>query len=70
VDKLLPTSNNALCAQTSIKQWNFLCSKKLPTEVVRRPGCHTGSFGAKKQKFGSFEKHSAQKLLFDYLALL
>jgi len=34
-------------------------------------GCQIGSFGAKNQKFGSFEKQLAPKFLFGYfLALL
>jgi len=33
-------------------------------------GFQIGSFGAKKQKFGSFEKRLAPKFLFGYLALL
>jgi len=31
-------------------------------------GCQIGSFGVKKQKFGSFEKQLAPKFLFGYLA--
>jgi len=31
-------------------------------------GCQIGSFGAKKQKFGSFEKRLTPKFLFGYLA--
>jgi len=31
-------------------------------------GCQIGSFGAKNQKFGSFEKKLAPEFLFGYLA--
>jgi len=31
-------------------------------------GCQIGSFGAKNQKFGSFEEQLAPKLLFGYLS--
>jgi len=32
-------------------------------------GCQIGSFGAKNQKFGSFEKQLAPKFLFGYLVI-
>ena len=44
---------------------NTLCHAE---QVVLEQGCQIDSFGAKNQKFGSFEKQLAQKFLFGYLA--
>jgi len=40
----------------------------LPDDNKSNQGCQIGSFGAKNQKFGSFEKQLGPKCLFGYLA--
>jgi len=49
-----------------LRHWN--CQMPRGLALCAQQGCQIGSFGAKNQTFGSFEKHLAPKFLFGCLA--